>query len=90
MDEQGGRAAVLDRGRSIEASLTEYLDQRANEVLQEWADLGIDVYAFSDEVVAQLDEMLASVAIDFVSKPEGNGVDNARETYDLYRSVLAE
>ena len=84
------RAAVLDCGRSIEASLTEYLDQRANEVLQEWADLGIDVYAFSDEVVAQLDEMLASVAIEFVSKLEGNGIDNARETYDLYRSVLAE
>lgn len=83
------RKALDDCGRQAENELTEYVDT-ANEALKsEFASMGINVYEFSDETLANISESMASVGTDYVARLEKRGLP-AREVYDAYREALGK
>lgn len=85
-DEQ--RAAVDDCGREIEVSMGAAVDAENDALKADFAEKGINVYEFPADVLEEINKRLATVGEDYVSKIEGNGVADARSTYDLYREVL--
>ena len=68
------RTVMSDCGSKTEAFMAETMDSVAGELLAEFKSLGVDVYEFTPTEVATLNEKLASVQKDWVSRLEGRGL----------------
>lgn len=82
------QAAIDDCGREIEVSMGAAVDSENEQLKEQFAAKGITTYEFPPDVLEQINENLATVGEDYVTKLEERGVDKARETYETYRGVL--
>lgn len=82
--------AVLDKcGRSVEMELAEYGDKANEELKAEFAAMNIEMFAFSPELVEQINEAMAGVGDDYVSRLEARGIP-AQAAYDAYKAALGK
>lgn len=82
--------ALTDAGAKAEDEFCSFMDQdekAAIEALQT-EDYGMTIYTWSDEDVAQMDEMTASVVNDWMSDLEGRGIPAEQAMAD-YKAALA-
>jgi TRAP-type transport system periplasmic protein len=77
------RSAMTDCGTKTETFMAETMDSEADQLIAEFKSLGVDVYKFSPEEVAALNEKLASVHDDWVKRLEDRGLP-AQEVLDRY------
>lgn len=84
-DEQ---AAVTECAAQVELDAAQVLDQQNTDIMDQWRALGITMYEFPPDLVAELDRRLGVVGDEFVNELEARGLP-ARATYDMYRQALA-
>lgn len=81
------QAAVIDCGTKTSEAIAEHLDVLNDEVIEDYAGKGIEMYAFAPDVLDAIDERLAAVAEAFNADLESRGLP-ARAAYEQYRAVI--
>lgn len=81
------RGVMSDCGLKTEEFMWQTMDTEADELLAEFKGLGVDVYEFTPEEIAALNEKLASVHDDWVKRLDGRGLP-AREVLERYSARL--
>lgn len=81
------QAAVRSCGLKVEKQLAEYLDDQNAQLQKEFADLGVELYEFSEDSWAEISGSLSEVSDDFIRRLENRGLP-AREVFEAYQSEL--
>lgn len=80
---------VSECGRKIEASYAAYMDAYSKELEQKYAQAGVDMYEFSPEVLAGINEKLKLAADDYIKRMADLGLPG-QEAFDEYSKALAQ
>lgn len=78
---------MMDCGAQVEASIADRMDGEAGELAAEFADLGIEVFEFTDDALAELNEPLSAVQADWVSRLAERGLP-AQQVLDDYKAQI--
>jgi TRAP-type C4-dicarboxylate transport system substrate-binding protein len=68
------RQAMLDCGAKTEESIAAFMDDEAGKLAEEFAGMGVEVYEFSEEEIAAINEKLAPVSEDWASRLGDRGL----------------
>jgi TRAP-type transport system periplasmic protein len=80
---------LVDCGREREAHLAKYADENDGKLFDEFAKMGIDVYKFTDQDKAAINDKLKLAQTDYVGRLVKRGLP-AQEAFDEYRKALAK
>lgn len=75
-------------GRSTEILLARLLDESESGLMDEFTELGIEIYSVPDEELAKIEEKISGVADDFVKRLSDRGLP-AQEALDEYKQALS-
>lgn len=83
------RQVVDDCSAQVERDMATYLDGDNESLKVEFQAMGITMYAFPDDMLAEMDERIATVTTDFIRRLDQRDLP-ATETLDLYRGALMQ
>ncbi|WP_197029426.1 TRAP transporter substrate-binding protein DctP [Paracoccus pantotrophus] len=83
------QAALKECGLKVEGELAAWADAWMQDVRKELEEQGIQVFDYSEEALAEMDEKLASARQDYVSRLTSRGLP-AQEALDAYAARLAD
>lgn len=83
------RNAMLEAGAEVAMHVAKAQDDSVETLTKAWADSGIEVYTFSAEERAAIDEAIASIRQDWLDRI-GAHSDRAAETLEQYDSLMVE
>jgi TRAP-type C4-dicarboxylate transport system substrate-binding protein len=78
---------LVDCGKAQEEHLAEYAEKTNNDLNDEFAKRGIDVYNFTDENKAAINDKLKLAQTDYINRLSKNGLP-AQQALDLYLAAL--
>lgn len=81
------RTVFQDCAAQTEESIAKFLDNEAVILQDEFTAVGVDLYAFTDEELAAINDKLSSVVDDWVARLDGRGLP-ATEVVESYRARL--
>lgn len=87
--DEGAKAVFRDCGAQTEASIATFLDEEVTALEAEFKDAGVDVYAFTDDELAKIDEKLSIVIDDWVGRLDARGLP-AADAVEAYRALLGQ
>lgn len=83
------RQAMVDCGQQTEESIATFMDEEAKQLAEEFAGMGVEVYEFTEEETAAINEKLAPVSEDWVSRLAERGLP-AEEVLSTYGARFGE
>jgi TRAP-type transport system periplasmic protein len=81
--------AMIDTGKEVALHVAQAQDDSISALTEEWSSAGVDMYQFTDEELATIDEALADVATDWVERI-GGGSEEAQELLSEYRALTSD
>ncbi|MCE8021960.1 TRAP transporter substrate-binding protein DctP [Halomonas sp. MCCC 1A11036] len=79
----------LDCGERVQEDMANYLDDEVEQLAQEFSEAGIEIYEFSPEALAEINERLEAANEVWVQRLERRGLP-AQRVFDEYAVALAD